>query len=272
MLILLSILGLLAVIFFAAKRRVTNQFQKEVHSLFSRSANISNQTFQSWQIQNLPEPVQRYFKYTLKEGQPYVSYVRLKHDGLFKTHPSKDWENIRGEQYFTTEKPGFIWKGSTTLFTACDSYIAQTGKLMVSLFSAFPILNAGGEKTDQGELLRWLGESVWFPTNLLPAESLRWEPIDDASAKLVFTHSNLSVFYTVTFNEMGEITELETKRYKDQGNLETWVGKLSDYKEISGMRIPTRIEGIWRLEKEESSYARFHLQRIEYNLPRGFFQ
>ncbi len=38
--------------------------------------------------------------------------------------------NIKGEQYATTEKPGFIWKGATSMFIASDKYIADKGRLV----------------------------------------------------------------------------------------------------------------------------------------------
>ena len=81
-------------------------------------------------IADLPEPVQRYFKHVLKDGQPYSSYVRLTYDGLFKMSLNKDWIKIKGEQYFTTENPGFIWKGTTSMFVARDMYIADNGRLI----------------------------------------------------------------------------------------------------------------------------------------------
>ena len=96
------------------------QFNKEVKKLFSQSKNISHTTFQYKQLIGLPEPVQRYFKHLLKEGQPYISSARITHDGQFKTGLDKDWININGEQYATTEKPGFIWKGTTSMFIARD--------------------------------------------------------------------------------------------------------------------------------------------------------
>lgn len=211
--------------------------------------------------------MRRYFRYVLKEGQPYISYVRLTHDGLFKTKENKDWVKIEGEQYFTTEKPGFIWKGKTSMFTARDMYIANKGRLVVSLFSLFNIVNGQGENYNQGELLRWLGESVWFPTNLLPGKNLQWTAIDNLSAKLSFNCNGLSIFYIVKFNNTGEIVQFETKRYMDKENLETWIGKSTEYKEINGIVVPTTIEAVWKLEKGDFSYAKFNVKKIEYNKP-----
>lgn len=84
----------------------------------------------------------------------------MKHDGQFKTDLEKDWVNIIGEQYFTTEKPGFIWKGTTSMFVTSDRYIDNMGGLTATLFSLINIVDVKGEKYNQGELLRWLSESV----------------------------------------------------------------------------------------------------------------
>jgi len=270
MIITLTVAGVLLMVFIIGKINGSIQFRKEVKELFSQSKSNSDKTFSYKQLVGLPEPVKRYFKHVLKEGQPYISYARLKHDGLFKTGQDKEWVSIEGEQYFTTQKPGFIWKGTTSLFTARDRYISDKGRLLVSLFSLFPIADGQGEKFDQGELLRWLGESVWFPTNLLPSERLQWTPIDKMTAKLTVNYNGLSVFYIVTFNNKGEITQLGTKRYMGDENLETWIGKLTDYQEINGILIPCTIEAIWRLKTGDFSYATFHVEELEYNNPQLF--
>ncbi|MBX2923742.1 MAG: hypothetical protein KF746_16180 [Chitinophagaceae bacterium] len=270
MLIILFIVGLIGAVLIIGKINLTNRFSKEVKQLFSQSGDISNKTFDYNMLANLPEPVQRYFRHVLKNGQPYISYVRLTHTGQFKTNQNKDWVDIQGEQYFTTEKPGFIWKGVTSMFMARDMYIRDTGRLVVSLFSIFNIADGKGEKLDQGELLRWLGESVWFPTNLLPDENLQWTSIDNTSSKLTFSYAGLTIFYIVDFNDIGEITQLRTERYMGNENLEPWVGKLSDYKEINDIIIPTAIEGIWKLAKGDYSYAKFKVKAIEYNKPEKF--
>lgn len=135
MIITLSIIGLLLITLIVGKINLSIQFQKQVKELFSLSKNISERTFSHSQLSGLPEPVQHYFKHVLKEGQPYISYARITHDGQFKTGLDKDWINIKGEQYATTEKPGFIWRGTTSQFTARDLYIGDKGRLVVTLFS-----------------------------------------------------------------------------------------------------------------------------------------
>lgn len=264
MIVTLSIIGFLIIILVIGKINLSIQFSKEVNELFSLSKNISENKFSYQQLAELPEPVQRYFRYSLKEGQHYISYARITHDGQFKTGLNKNWINIKGEQYATTEKPGFIWKGTTAMFTARDMYIADKGRLVVLLFSLFKVADAKGEQYNQGELLRWLGESILYPTHLLPGERLQWQSIDSQSARLTFNYNGLSLFFTIRFNEIGEIIQMETKRYMDKTTLATWVIKCADYKELNNVKIPSTFEVLWRLEKDDFSYAKFYIKKIEY--------
>jgi len=265
MFVALIIVGFLILILLIGRINLSIQFHNKVKELLSISEDISANVFWYQQLTDLPEPVQRYFKHVLKAGQPYISYVSLKHDGQFRTGLDKKWINIKGEQYFTTEKPGFIWKGSTTLFTACDMYIGGKGRLVVTLLSLFNILDGKGEQYNQGELLRWLGESVWFPTNLLPDHRKQWSYINSQTAKLTCNINGLSLFFIVTFNEVGEITQMETKRYFDEKNLETWLCKMSNYNELNNILVPTTTEAIWKLEQGDQSYAKFNVTGIKYN-------
>ncbi|HMG08241.1 MAG TPA: DUF6544 family protein, partial [Mucilaginibacter sp.] len=249
MIISAIIIGTLLIVLIIGRVNLFMRFGKTVKHLFAIAKPISGKKFSYTQLTGLPAPVQRYFKYVLKDGQPYISYVSLLHEGQFKTGLDKGWTDIKGEQYFTIEKPGFIWKGTTNLFTARDMYIADKGRLIVSLLSLYNVVDGQGDSFNQGELLRWLAENVWFPTNLLPSDNLNWVAIDENTAKLTFSYNGMSLFYIVTFNSSGEITQMETKRYMDKNKLETWIGKLKNYKEINGVAVPTAIEAIWRLEK-----------------------
>ena len=174
---------------------------------------------------------------------------------------------ITGEQYFTTQNPGFIWRGKTSLFTAIDKFVNDRGNLNVRLLSVYKMVDATGEKHDQGELLRWLGERAWFPTNLLPSENLRWEPLDNETAYLHYQYRNLRLQYKVRFNAVGELVSCETRRYMGEKSLENWIGKFRNYQEINGMLLPTKAEGAWIQNGEEKPYACFEVTQLQYDIP-----
>lgn len=270
MIIILFIVATLVLILIGGKLFRLFQFKNEVAELFAQSNNISARKFTYEQLSDLPEPVQRYFRHVLKDEQLYISYVRLTHDGQFRAGLDKDFTSIEGEQYFTAEKPGFIWKGTTSMFTARDIYVADKGRLIVTLFSLYNIVNGSGDNFNEGELQRWLAESVWFPTNLLPNERNRWSPIDANSAKLSFKYRDVSFSYIVTFNEVGEIVMMETKRFMGEEKRETWLCKMGDYQETNGVIVPMKAEVIWKLEKGEVSYAKFNVKKIEFDRAEKF--
>lgn len=270
MLFVVIIISTIILVFISGKLFRFFQFKNEVEQLFFESVNQSAKIFRYEQLSDLPEPVSRYFRHVLKDGQPYISYVRLTHDGQFKTGFDKDWINIEGEQYFTSEKPGFIWKGTTALFTARDMYLGDRGRLVVTLFSLYNVVDGKGENYNEGELQRWLGESVWFPTNLLPSERIQWLPVNADSARLSFHYRTVAFSCLVTFNETGEITQMEMQRFMGDENRQNWLIKLADYKELNGVNVPTKAEAIWKLETGEFSYARFKVTKIEYDKPQKF--
>ena len=156
------------------------------------------------------------------------------------------------------------------MFTARDMYLEGKGRLAVSLFGLIRIVNEKGPEIDQGELLRWLGESVWFPTNLLPGNKMKWLPVDDSTAKLIFEHKGLSVYYMVTFNDNNEIEKLETERHMGDEGLKKWVGRVSDYHEVNGMKVPSVIEASWLLDDGKYTYGRFRVQQTHYDIPIAF--
>lgn len=240
---------------------------KEVSRLFNVSENISSRLYNSDIIKGLPVPVQRYFNFSLSENQSYISYVRLKHSGEFK--PQDKWTPIKGEEYFTTQNPGFIWFGKIPLLSAKDIYYNGEGNLVIKLLSFIKIANLKGEEINQGELLRWLAEAPCFPTALLPSDKLTWESIDDSSAKVIFTDNNLTIEGIFHFADSGEITHFKAKRFRDK-TLEDWTGYYKDFRTVDSMKIPFHLEVAWNLQPGDLKYVNFTIDTIEFNNPKKY--
>ncbi len=269
-LLVLSSVALPVAAWLCGRLFVSRQIRREVADLFSTADNSPVKTYDPAQLAELPAPVQRYFQHVLKPGQPYLQTVRLRHDGQFKTNLEKDWISITGEEYFLAGRPAYVWIGTTTWFSACDQYVAGRGSLTVRLLSVLPIQRGAGPSFDQGELLRWLAEAVWFPTSLLPGGRAVWSPIDHDSATLTITDRGLTVSCQMHFNEQGEITRYEAQRYADEAEMKPWTGRMSDYREIHGIRIPFQASAAWVIDGVEKTYARFTLRDIAYDQPQAY--
>ena len=135
--------------------------------------------------------------------------------------------------------------------------------MKIYLFSAIPILHFKGEKIDHAELLRWLGESFWMPTNLLPGKYIAWKPIDEYTAKLEMNYFQQHGYYIVHFNGDGAVEKIETERYKDD-KLEKWQGTFHDYQAIENMMVPGGIKASWVIGGDPKCYADFKVNRFNY--------
>jgi len=109
----------------------------------------------------------------------------------------------------------------------------------VRLLGAVPIAGGTGPAYDQGELLRWLVESTWLPTALLPGKYITWTAVDDQSARLALTHRTQAVSCLVRFNEQDEIAEWEALRQINEATRWPWVCCFQHYQARHGVLIPT---------------------------------
>jgi hypothetical protein len=87
---------------------------------------------------------------------------------------------VVAEQTLTINPPGFVWKArfkvaGLPLMSARDAYQDGRGHMYGKMAGLFTLFDARGlEMIDQGTLLRYLGEMVWFPTAFL-GENIRWQ-------------------------------------------------------------------------------------------------
>ena len=72
-----------------------HRLRHDVQRLFAAAETPTN-TYHEAQLAGLPAPVQRYFRHVLRDGQPYLRGLCLRHDGQFKTDLKKDWIAITG--------------------------------------------------------------------------------------------------------------------------------------------------------------------------------
>ncbi len=226
----------------------------------------------------LPEPVLRHLRYAVPESAPAIRTVRLRHGGSFRTGPGQPWFPIEGEQYFTIGKPGFVWHGRLRLgpllwIDARDRLLSGRGEMLVKMLSTFPLARAAGPEIDQGGRLRWLAETVWFPLAFL-GECVRWEALDDCSARAVYLDEGLPASLVFEADEDGKFARVRGSRYRDLGGgrsvLTPWFGRVGAYREFDGFRVPSEIEAVWELETGEFPYARFRLTALEYNVARRY--
>jgi hypothetical protein len=229
-------------------------------------------------IANLPQPVRRYLGKALGQRRRTVSTVTLYHTGTFRPSLTGGWLPIAGRQYFTSAPPGFIWWGRVRVvpgiwIDARDRSVNGVGNMLVRAESTITLADAKGPELDQGAMLRLLGEMPWMPTAFLDERYVQWSPIDDRSAQATLTISGHQVSGTFRFGNDDLPAEFLADRFRDVGGGKTrltpFIGKSSNYREVDGILVPHRVVGSWFVDGKIVEYARFDVQRIEFDLTAG---
>ncbi len=224
-------------------------------------------------IKELPQPVQRYLKYTQIIGKEKIKTARLKQGGYFRIKENQKWMPIKAEQYFNIDSVEFIWIAKVNIFPlismfAKDEFINGKGNLSVKLFGLFRVVDAKGHEIDNGEIMRFLAECIWFPTSFLNKQTT-WETIDNLTAKAIIEHKGVSASVIFHFNKKGEIKKVSAKRQREVNGrfvLDDWEGRIIEYRLFNGIRIPNKVEILWKLNTGEFCYDKIEIIDIEYNV------
>ena len=227
-------------------------------------------------LAELPEPAQRYLNYTSVVGKPWIDTVYLKQTGRFRQGADRPWMPLTAEEWYTTNPPSLLWKArfkmaGLPLLSAKDRYEAGHGHMFGKVAGLFTVFDMRGPELDQGTMIRYLNEIMWFPTAFL-GDNIAWQSVDDHSADTIFTDGGKSVSGRWFFDDEGRITNFRTKRYREIGgdfSLDEWSTPIIDYGSRAGLNLPVRGQAVWHLPEGDLVYADLEITEAEYNAARS---
>lgn len=249
----------------------------EVKKLFEQKRTGKAEIVTEQDLEGLPEPVQKWLKQANIVGREKTFAVRLRQKGLIRTTEKQPWMLAQAEQYFTVDRPGFVWKVrvKVNLFlflVSRDKYFEGKGNMLIKLLAFINVVNARGKEIDQGTMLRYLGEIVWFPSAAL-SDYIEWQAIDDYSARATMTYGGITAQTVFSFDESGDVVGFSCKRYMTRNrrySLEDYSAKLEAHKTFEGIRIPAKGEVGWKLESGDFTYYKLEITDLGYNQPAVF--
>lgn len=225
-------------------------------------------------LEALPAPVGRYLRKVLADGAPRASAVRIVHRGTFDvTGRGDDWKPFTSRQWVSTARPGFVWDARIAMAPGVavrvhDAYVAGEGILQASVLGLVDVAHLrGGDEMARGELMRWLAETAWYPSALLPGAGVSWEAVDDRSARATVADGPVRVTVTVRFGEddliAGVHADARGRAVGDRIEQAPWEGRFGDYARIAGTLVPTSGEVAWLLPGGRLPYWRGMVESIE---------
>ena len=255
-------------------RAFSRLVRRDVQALTTRAARASRgpDVVTEQMLAGLPEPVRRYLRYTGVVGKPFVHTVRLTQKGRMRPGPGQPWMRLEAEEHYSVRPPGFVWGGTLHLGPiaagrARDMYMDGRGQMLVKVASLFTVVDASGEEMDQGAMMRYLSEMIWFPSALL-ADNVSFQPVDAGSARVTLTDHGRTASATLFFDEEGRLTDFVAERYRmidGSSELATWSTPITEYGEFEGLRLPIRGKAVWKLPGGDFEYIEVTVTRLEYD-------
>jgi hypothetical protein len=251
----------------------------EAGRLGARERLPSPARFDAHELQGLPPPVQRYFRQVLTDGQPIIAAATIEMTGTMNMSAAgEQWKPFNSRQRVVTRRPGFLWDAQVFMFPGLpahveDSYIAGHGRLIAKLLGLFTVADSQGEgEIARGEFMRYFAESPWYPTALLPSQGVRWEAMDDTSARATLIDGPISLTLLFRFNDAGLIASVRADaRGAGVGKdgvmvMLPWDCAFSDYRRQGGMLIPMTGEAAWVRPEGRKVYFVGHVKTLSHEL------
>jgi hypothetical protein len=230
---------------------------------------------------DLPAPVRRYLRFALRDGERRVRAAVIHQSGTFRSRvggdASQGWAPFRALQRITARPPAFEWDAGIRVLPFLsvrvrDSYAGGHATMRAAILGVVPVARAvDGPELRDGALQRWLAESVWLPTALLPGEGVTWSPIDEGRARATISDAGTTVSLDFEFAASGEVLAVRAPSRPRavpgrpaEFARQPWGGRFRRWQEHAGLRVPVEAEVFWEREGREESYYRGRNERLSY--------
>lgn len=224
-------------------------------------------TFNPDLINNLPEPVQRYFLNAITPGTPLATGVKLKMHGYIQATKEKRL-TMQATEILTAQ--GFVWQArmGNRFFhiKGADYYYNQLGKVEFKIWGFIPFFNEENANITRSSIGRCGGELFWLPSALLPQNQVTWQALDNNTIQASFNIDGETITLTFIIDEHGRVLEAKLPRWGNQITDKHWQyipfgGTFSQETSFQGYTIPSQINAGWWLGTEQ--YDGFFQASIE---------
>lgn len=249
-----------------------NQFRNAVEKRLA--VQESNNILSENDILHLPEPVQKYLRYTGSVGKEIVTNFYAEFRGGIKPNPQANFLTFNSRQYnFLGDRARFFIIESNMFgipFDGLHTFCDRSAVMNIKIASLFNVVNAKGEKMNQSETVTLFNDVCLLAPSHFISQDIEWEIIDNLTVKAIFTNKDITISATLYFNNFGELINfISDDRFESSDgktyNNYRWSTPVKDYIEIDGRKFPSYGETIWHKPEGDFCYGKFNLNNIKVN-------
>jgi hypothetical protein len=205
-------------------------------------------------IADLPEPARRYFRFAIAPGTPLRAVAIVEMGGRFGLGDKADhrFYPMRARQILAPPQ-GFVWIpriGSGLMrMSGSDALVGETAWTRFWLLGSVPLVRASGTADlARSAVGRAVGEALWAPAALLPANGVAWEPVDADRARAVLTVRGERHAVELAVAPDGRPLSVALDRWSDANpervfRWQPFGATIEAVGSFGGYTVPTRIRG-----------------------------
>jgi hypothetical protein len=220
-------------------------------------------------IAGLPSPVRQSLYRSGVVGHPVPKRVTLHQRGQILLRDR--WFPFEADEAYTVDPPGFEWQAAVRfagvpIARATDSLAGGHGRMRVRLLGLFTVVDETGPAMDQGSLMRWLNETMWFP-HVWATELVTWRPLDDTAAIGSVSTGGTSVEAEFRFDSEGRLVDFHADRYRvgEAGpELIRWATPLTAHRRFAGIEVPSEGAALWAPDDGDVEYIRIRVDSVRF--------
>lgn len=248
-----------------------SKYQNDVKNGLQQKTYFGNSELTETDIQQLPEPVKKYLRYSGSIGKPKVNNFKIKFTGKIRKDEQSEWMPFTSEQYNFMQTPTrlFFMKAVMKGLPVTGYHCFKNGIALmdIRLFSIFKVQYLDGAEMNLSETVTFFNDMCCMAPPTLIDKRIKWLVVEGNKVKASFTNNNITVSAWLYFNEKGELINfISDDRYAaDSGKQFPWSTPLKDYRKINGYNLAGNAEVIYSYPDRDLCYGTFELTKIEYN-------
>ena len=208
----------------------------------------NREKFSAALIADLPEPVRRYFTFSIKEGTPLRRVVEVEMTGELSlgTKTKPNYRPMTARQIIAAPF-GFVWKLRSNGVTGSDGALMERSWTRFWLFGLLPVAHVKGGDHRRSAFGRMVGESAfWSPASLLPGEYVTWDVVGSHHVCATMRYRGLEQCIDIVIDDEGKPKQVFFRRWSNANldkkyRYQSFGGYLSEFKSFDGYNLPTKV-------------------------------
>jgi hypothetical protein len=253
-----------------AKWSFEERFRGEVESLLEY-AGKEQRILMEEDLEPLPGLIAQYIRRSGAVGKPVVENFRLEFEGEMR-QKDKAWFSFTSEQYNFIQNPSrlFFMKGRIKGLSVWGyhTYRPPKARMVIRALSLFPQVKMESPQLYPTESVTFLNDLCLFAPGGLVDDRILYEELDASRVQATFALKDLEVKAILCFDPHGDLISFKSEDRYEVSKMERFpfTTPVKEYREFSGIRLPSYAEAVWHYPAGEFVYGKFRLKSVQYNL------